>query len=78
MSVCRWCAEGKPKWSAYANVWIHRRSTIDKRCENPPNDNPQEPAMHECNDCGILTEKYRPICTLCERWYEERGMELPK
>jgi hypothetical protein len=34
-----------------------------------------EPAMHECNDCGILTEKYRPICTLCERWYEANGIK---
>jgi hypothetical protein len=36
-----------------------------------------EPAMHECNDCGILTEKYRPICTLCERWYEQNGIKPP-
>lgn len=38
MSDCRWCREGKPEWSYDAKVWVHRRSTIDRRCENPPND----------------------------------------
>lgn len=38
-----------------------------------------EPAgeEHECNDCGITIPLWRPICTLCERWYEERGLPLP-
>jgi len=35
---CKWCAsEGQPEWSYDAKVWIHRRATLDKRCENPPN-----------------------------------------
>ncbi len=34
--------------------------------------------IHECNDCGILIEDHRPICALCERWYEEHGIPLPK
>lgn len=34
---CKWCvAEGQPEWSKYANVWIHRRDTLDKACLNPP------------------------------------------
>lgn len=32
---------------------------------------------HECNDCGIMIPTWRPICTLCERWCEERGLKLP-
>ncbi len=32
---------------------------------------------HECNDCGIMIPTWRPICTLCEKWYEERGLPLP-
>ena len=45
-------------------------------CENcaPEEAEPE----HECNDCGIMIPSWRPICTLCEKWYEERGMELPK
>lgn len=35
-------------------------------------------AEHECNDCGILIPVEREICTLCERWYEERGLSLPR
>jgi hypothetical protein len=34
-----------------------------------------ETTLHECNDCGILIEEYRPICTLCERWYEQNGIK---
>lgn len=33
---CKWCAEGPPEWSPDANVWIHRRERLDRRCENPP------------------------------------------
>ncbi len=33
---------------------------------------------HECNDCGIMIPSWRPICTLCEHWYEDRGLPLPK
>ena len=34
---CKWCArEGPPEWSRDARVWIHRRATLDKRCEAPP------------------------------------------
>jgi hypothetical protein len=33
---------------------------------------------HECNDCGIMIPSWRPICTLCEKWYEERGLPLPE
>ncbi len=32
---------------------------------------------HECNDCGIMIPDHRPICTLCEQWYEARGLPLP-
>lgn len=32
---------------------------------------------HQCNDCGILISTSRPICTLYEKWYEERGLPLP-
>lgn len=35
---CRWCLEGAPEWSYAANVWIHRRDRLDRRCEKPPND----------------------------------------
>ncbi len=43
-------------------------------CENCP-----VPELeHECNDCGIMIPTSRPICTPCEKWYEERGLPLPK
>ena len=29
---CKWCAENEPEWSPYAQCWIHRLSSIDKRC----------------------------------------------
>lgn len=29
---CKYCAESEPEWSPYANCWIHRRPTLDKRC----------------------------------------------
>jgi hypothetical protein len=32
--------------------------------------------MHECNDCGILIADHLEICSLCERWYKERGLPL--
>lgn len=38
---------------------------------------PESVPMHECNDCGIQIEDHREICSLCERWYEERGLPLP-
>ncbi len=37
-----------------------------------------EDQEHECNDCGIMIPTWRPICTLCEKWYEERGLPLPE
>ncbi len=40
--------------------------------------NGQDPGPeHECNDCGIMIPTSQPICTLCEKWYEERGLPLP-
>lgn len=37
MTECRWCKEGgKPEWSTDAQVWIHRRESLDRQCTNPP------------------------------------------
>jgi hypothetical protein len=34
-SRCKWCREGNvPEWSPYAKCYIHRRETLDKRCES--------------------------------------------
>jgi len=37
---CPWCADGTPEWSPEAEVWIHRRKRLDRRCLNPPKERP--------------------------------------
>ncbi len=36
--ACKWCADGPPEFSEYSKVWIHRRESLDRRCDNPPAD----------------------------------------
>lgn len=35
-----------------------------------------ETTLWQCNDCGVLIENWMPLCPTCQRWYDERELEV--
>ena len=61
---CKWCpTEGLPEWSPEAQCWIHRRSSVDKRCLRKtlsPDAEPPSPAGE------IASEDDPYVCSFTE------------
>lgn len=37
-------------------------------------DEDRETTLWQCNDCGVLIPMNDELCSMCWKWYDERGM----
>lgn len=79
-SKCKWCREGNvPQWSPHAHCFIHRRETLDKKCESqfswntPTSESAYNPETNKVSPPHYLVPSKDAEKFIRDRWMGDLG-----